>query len=184
MSEISTLDHSTSASNSVGSRRAPRHEFRAHLLACVTSQDTQEVMAVLVSQAKQGNLSAIRLFLAYAIGKPTDKDDPAQAAAKADTSCENVANAPVAVAPNELVPIDGPDPARSAGASPTASDTSGVPAPIPSKPKASPQGWTDRHVDAMIGLLDTAKAAAQTSVRDGVPPPTNCKLVGRSMALR
>lgn len=166
MSEIH--DRSASASSSVGSRRSPMHDLRARLLACVTPEDAQEVMAVLVSQAKQGNMSAIRLFFAYVIGKPGNKDDRASAADTAEAPGANIANAPVAVAPEEPATAGVTGPVPPAGTVPSASGTCSTPAPIPSKPLESPQGWADRHVDAMIGLLDPANSA-QPLGRDGVP---------------
>src|SRR5271166_1950440 len=47
--------------------------LRAGLLASVTAQDIQDVLAALLVQAKKGNVAAARLFLAYSIGKPADR---------------------------------------------------------------------------------------------------------------
>jgi hypothetical protein len=50
--------------------------FRAALVAAVTAEDIQRVMAALLEQAVQGNVGAARLFLAYTVGKPADPADP------------------------------------------------------------------------------------------------------------
>jgi hypothetical protein len=44
--------------------------LRAALLAAVTAEDVQDVMAALLVQANKGNVSAARLYLAYSAGKP------------------------------------------------------------------------------------------------------------------
>jgi hypothetical protein len=116
-------------------------------------------MAVLVSQAKQGNLSAIRLFFAYAIGKPSDRDDSASAAAETETPGADVASAPVAGAPEMPAPAAATGQLQPASTPPPLDGTTGRPAPIPSKPKESSQEWIDRAVDAMVGPQDAAKAA-------------------------
>jgi hypothetical protein len=46
--------------------------LRAALLAAITPQDVQDVMAALLVQAKNGSYSAARLYLAYSVGKPAD----------------------------------------------------------------------------------------------------------------
>jgi hypothetical protein len=51
-------------------------DLRAALLACVTPQDVQEVMAALKEQAQKGNVAAIRLYLAYSVGKPAETVNP------------------------------------------------------------------------------------------------------------
>jgi len=52
--------------------------LRAALVAAVTPQDVQEVMAAMAVQAKKGNVAAARLYLAYSAGKPTDAPNPDQ----------------------------------------------------------------------------------------------------------
>ena len=53
--------------------------LRSALLASVTAQDVQEVLAAVLAQAKKGNVSAARLFLAYTAGKPADTVNPDEA---------------------------------------------------------------------------------------------------------
>jgi len=50
--------------------------LRSALLASVTAQDVTEVLAAVLVQAKKGNVSAARLFLAYTVGKPADTVNP------------------------------------------------------------------------------------------------------------
>jgi hypothetical protein len=50
--------------------------FRAALIAAVTAEDIQRVMAALLEQAVKGNVGAARLFLAYTVGKPAAPADP------------------------------------------------------------------------------------------------------------
>jgi hypothetical protein len=50
--------------------------LRAALIASVTAQDIQRVMAALLLEAGNGNVAAARLVLAYTIGKPADAVDP------------------------------------------------------------------------------------------------------------
>jgi hypothetical protein len=52
--------------------------LRAALVAAVTPQDVQEVMAAMAVQAKKGNVAAARLYLAYSAGKPTEAPNPDQ----------------------------------------------------------------------------------------------------------
>jgi hypothetical protein len=56
--------------------------LRAGLLAAVTQQDIQDVIAALLVQAQKGNVAAARLFLAYTIGKPADSGRAAVNAAQ------------------------------------------------------------------------------------------------------
>lgn len=53
-------------------QRGQMAALRAAAVASVTQEDIQEVMAALSVQAKKGNVAAVRLFLAYTIGKPAD----------------------------------------------------------------------------------------------------------------
>jgi hypothetical protein len=50
--------------------------FRTALVAAVTAEDIQRVMAALLEQAVKGNVGAARLFLAYTVGKPAGPADP------------------------------------------------------------------------------------------------------------
>jgi hypothetical protein len=84
--------------------------LRSALLASVTAQDIQDVMAALLVQAKKGNVAAARLFLAYTIGKPADGRDrersdieeeslPQQPAAPADKATETTPASQLAPGP-------------------------------------------------------------------------------------
>src|SRR5213078_437222 len=50
--------------------------LRRALLAKVTAEDIEEVLAVLLIKAKSGDLAAIKLLLSYTIGKPGAAVDP------------------------------------------------------------------------------------------------------------
>ncbi len=50
--------------------------FRKVLLAAVTEDDLRAVTAELVRRARDGDVLAMRLLLAYVIGRPTDAVDP------------------------------------------------------------------------------------------------------------
>src|SRR4051812_16273204 len=50
--------------------------FRQAGLNAVTAADLEEIVAVLMIKAKSGDLAAIKLLLAYAIGKPGPSVDP------------------------------------------------------------------------------------------------------------
>ncbi|KAF0167422.1 MAG: hypothetical protein FD161_5008, partial [Limisphaerales bacterium] len=50
--------------------------FRAALINSVTAADFAEIAQVLQCKAKNGDLAAIKLFLAYTVGKPTAPPDP------------------------------------------------------------------------------------------------------------
>jgi hypothetical protein len=53
-------------------------ELKRQLLAQVTDADVQSVMIVLLGLARSGDLAAIKLFLAYTVGKPGREVDPDQ----------------------------------------------------------------------------------------------------------
>lgn len=50
--------------------------LRKALLARVTAEDLEEIVAVLLIKAKSGDLAAIKILLAYTIGKPGPAADP------------------------------------------------------------------------------------------------------------
>jgi len=50
--------------------------LRAALMACITHEDVQEVVAALLAQAKKGNVAAARLILTYSVGKPASTIEP------------------------------------------------------------------------------------------------------------
>jgi len=87
--------------------------LRAALLAAVTPQDMQDVMAALQVQAKKGDVTAVRLFLAYAVGKPGDSrrsaasDDQEQIAEEV-TDHRREANPDVLTAATADVPVAQP----------------------------------------------------------------------------
>jgi hypothetical protein len=51
-------------------------QLKRLLLASVTDADVQSVMQVLLGLARGGDLAAIKLFLEYTVGKPTQEVDP------------------------------------------------------------------------------------------------------------
>jgi hypothetical protein len=51
-------------------------QLKRVLLACVSEEDMQAVMQVLMGLAKSGDLAAIKLFLQYTVGKPSKEVDP------------------------------------------------------------------------------------------------------------
>jgi hypothetical protein len=96
MPEASVCDHSPSSTSNGDAAGRDRHgrfakgnsgglgnpfgrqvaAFRAALVAAVTAEDIQRVMAALLEQAVKGNVGAARLFLAYTVGKPASPADP------------------------------------------------------------------------------------------------------------
>jgi hypothetical protein len=54
--------------------------LRAAIMAAVTEQDIREVVAALVTRAKDGNVAAARILLSYTVGRPTEADRPEPAA--------------------------------------------------------------------------------------------------------
>ena len=50
--------------------------LRSALVNAVTKQDIEEIAAMLLKQAKRGDLQAIKLLLAYALGKPAQTVNP------------------------------------------------------------------------------------------------------------
>jgi hypothetical protein len=50
--------------------------LRTALIASVTEQDVQNVMAAMSAQAVKGNVAAARLYLAYSAGKPAEAVNP------------------------------------------------------------------------------------------------------------
>jgi hypothetical protein len=82
--------------------------LRAVLLACITQDDVQEVVAALLAQAKKGNVAAARLILTYSVGKPASTVDPDQGDFD---ECQPI---PEPVAPPADVGATGQHPAQSA----------------------------------------------------------------------
>ena len=50
--------------------------LRSTMLDCITGEDIQAVVAMLVNQAKTGDLAAAKLLLSYVIGQPDKQADP------------------------------------------------------------------------------------------------------------
>jgi hypothetical protein len=51
-------------------------QLKRRMLECVTEEDMQAVMQVLMGLVRGGNLAAVKLYLAYTVGKPTKEVDP------------------------------------------------------------------------------------------------------------
>lgn len=50
--------------------------FRTALVSAATDEDFADLARMLLAKAKGGDLAAVKLFLSYTIGKPTDAPDP------------------------------------------------------------------------------------------------------------
>ena len=50
--------------------------LRSALLAAVSEEDLREIVVTLVQGAKRGDMAALKLLLAYTIGRPTDAPNP------------------------------------------------------------------------------------------------------------
>jgi hypothetical protein len=81
--ETSSSGRETNSRFAEGNPGGPGNPFyrrQAHLkrqlLNCVTDEEVQAVMRVLVGLAHGGNLAAIKLYLEYAVGKPAKEVDP------------------------------------------------------------------------------------------------------------
>lgn len=75
--------HNNSGRFTKGNKGGPGNPFnrqvaalRKALLAGVTAEDIEEVLAVLMIKAKSGDLAAIKLLLSYTVGKPGPAVDP------------------------------------------------------------------------------------------------------------
>jgi hypothetical protein len=82
-SPLGTNGHDTRGRFAKGNRGGPGNPFarqtaalRRALTAAVTEEDMQAVAGQLVTQAKLGYLPAIKLLLAYALGKPAEPVNP------------------------------------------------------------------------------------------------------------
>ena len=84
--------------------------FRAAFMEKITNEDVQKVVGVLLTMCLDGNLQAIKLFLAYSLGKPDkvlepDRMDAHEWEVQKETAGMMQEMATVTQAPDPIVPL-------------------------------------------------------------------------------
>jgi hypothetical protein len=142
--------------------------LRAALLAGVTAEDIQRVMAALRDQALKGNIAAIRLLLAYTVGKPASAGEPD------DVESDECPPPKQTAAPaDEVAPTFEPKPAPPA--SPIANAAPPVPADEPAKQDTPPARQAAEAAPSEDGSHRSAGPLAQSAAGPAAPSPDGAK---------
>ena len=148
MSATETAGRTSNGQFAAGNRGGPGNphnrrvaELRKVLLGCLADDDLREVTSKLIELAKEGDLAAIKLLLAYTLGKPGPMPEDA---------------------PEELaVPVPQPAPASPAPKS----------APATTERPAATSRPADANPDLMKRIAQALGNPAQPGRLVGTPPP-------------